>query len=227
MLLVVCRDKGTAEWAAEPIRIGLEKHPSLAVYPLVLGPHNVPMVTDAARAAEDLPMAVFSAITHSNDHDIAAILDALAGALRATDADAAAVFAEFTEAGLGATPARELWRNLVGTGLSHFRGFVAESFRDEGRLESRGEDILRILAVRGVAVPDEARQRITDCKDLAVLDCVVRAGRHRAHRRRGVRRELSAGGLGRPGLVRPGQDSSRCSLATETAPARVSTPSLS
>lgn len=174
VLLVVCRDKGTAEWAAEPIRIGLEKHPSLAVYPLVLGPHNVPMVTDAARAAEDLPMAVFSAITHSNDHDIAAILDALAEALRATDADAAAVFAEFTEAGLGATPARELWRNLMGTGLSHFRGFVAESFRDEGRLEgrveSRGEDILRILAVRGVAVPDEARQRITDCKDLAVLD---------------------------------------------------------
>ncbi|MET4672673.1 hypothetical protein ABID94_005580 [Streptomyces sp. PvR018] len=170
VLLVVCRDKGTAEWAAEPIRIGLEKHPSLAVFPLVLGPHNVPMITDAARAADDLPMAVFSAITHSHDHDIAAILDALAEALRATDADAAAVFAEFTEAGLGATPACELWKNLMGTGLSHFRGFVAESFRDEGRVEVRGEDILRILSVRGVAVPDAARQRITTCTDLAVLD---------------------------------------------------------
>ncbi|WP_326704424.1 hypothetical protein [Streptomyces cyaneofuscatus] len=32
VLLVVCRGKGTAEWAAEPIRIGLEKHPSLAVF---------------------------------------------------------------------------------------------------------------------------------------------------------------------------------------------------
>ncbi|MET9708298.1 hypothetical protein [Streptomyces griseus] len=86
----------------------------------------------------------------------------------------AAVFAEFTEAGLGATPAREIWRNLMGTGLSHFRGFVAESFRDEGRVEGRvegrGEDILRILAVRGVAVPEEARQRIAGCRDLAVLD---------------------------------------------------------
>ncbi|MCX4508306.1 hypothetical protein [Streptomyces anulatus] len=58
----------------------------------------------------------------------------------------------------------------MGTGLSHFCGFVAESFRDEGRVEGRGEDILRILAVRGVPVPDEARQRITACKDLAVLD---------------------------------------------------------
>ncbi|WP_432147537.1 hypothetical protein [Streptomyces sp. bgisy029] len=66
----------------------------------------------------------------------------------------------------------------MGTGLSHFRGFVAESFRDEGRaegrvegrVEGRGEDILRILAVRGVEVPDEVRQRITGCKDLDVLD---------------------------------------------------------
>lgn len=38
VLLVVCRDKGTAE----PIRIGLEKHPSLAVFPLVRGPPNSP-----------------------------------------------------------------------------------------------------------------------------------------------------------------------------------------
>ncbi|WP_439082530.1 hypothetical protein [Streptomyces sp. WL006] len=174
VLLVVCRDKGTAEWAAEPIRVGLENHPSLVVFPLVLGPHNVPVVTDAARAADDIPMAVFSAITHSNDHDIAAILEALAKALRDMDADAAAVFAEFTEAGLGATPAREIWRNLMGTGLSHFRGFVAESFRDEGRvegrLEGRAEDILRILDLRGVPVPEAARQRVSACTDLAVLD---------------------------------------------------------
>ncbi|MGW7226746.1 hypothetical protein [Streptomyces cyaneofuscatus] len=90
------------------------------------------------------------------------------------DADAAAVFAEFTEVGLGATRARDIWRNLMGTGLSHFRGIVAESFRDEarieGRVEGRAEDILRILTVRGVSVPDEARQRVTACTDLAVLD---------------------------------------------------------
>ncbi|MYR97934.1 hypothetical protein GTY67_19195 [Streptomyces sp. SID8374] len=29
--LVLCRDKGTAEWAAESIRTGLKKPPSLAV----------------------------------------------------------------------------------------------------------------------------------------------------------------------------------------------------
>ncbi|MFD7071487.1 hypothetical protein ACFV97_30145 [Streptomyces sp. NPDC059913] len=181
VLLVVCRDKATAEWAAEPIRIGLEKHPSLAVFPLVLGPHNVPVVTDAARAAADIPMAVFSAITHGNDQDIAAILEALAVALRATDADAAAIFAEFTEAGLGDTQAREIWRNLMSTSLSHFRGIVAESFRDEGREEGREEGIakerslsvLRMLDRRGVAVSDADRERIGACRDLATLDLWV------------------------------------------------------
>ncbi|MEU5449656.1 MULTISPECIES: hypothetical protein [Streptomyces] len=72
------------------------------------------------------------------------------------------------------TPAREIWRNLMGTGLRHFRGFVAESFRDEGRvegrLEGRAEDILRILDLRGVPVPEAARQRVSACTDLAVLD---------------------------------------------------------
>ncbi|MFE6729431.1 MULTISPECIES: hypothetical protein [Streptomyces] len=68
------------------------------------------------------------------------------------------------------TPAREIWRNLMGTGLRHFRGFVAESFRDEGRVEGRAEDILRILDLRGVPVPEAARQRVSACTDLAVLD---------------------------------------------------------
>jgi hypothetical protein len=39
-----------------------------------------------------------------------------------------------------------------------------------GRAEGRAEDVLRILAARGVHVTDEARQRILSCMDLATLD---------------------------------------------------------
>lgn len=42
VLLVVCRDKGTAEWAAEPIRIGLDKHPSLVAHPWCSGRTTYP-----------------------------------------------------------------------------------------------------------------------------------------------------------------------------------------
>ncbi|HEX8699522.1 MAG TPA: Rpn family recombination-promoting nuclease/putative transposase, partial [Myxococcaceae bacterium] len=40
----------------------------------------------------------------------------------------------------------------------------------KGLARGRAEGVLRILAARGVHVPDEARQRILACTDLAVLD---------------------------------------------------------
>jgi predicted transposase YdaD len=40
----------------------------------------------------------------------------------------------------------------------------------QGKLEGRAEDVLRILAKRGVNVDDEARQRILSCTDIAILD---------------------------------------------------------
>jgi predicted transposase YdaD len=39
-----------------------------------------------------------------------------------------------------------------------------------GRAEGRAEDVLRILAARGVHVADEARQRILSCMDISTLD---------------------------------------------------------
>jgi predicted transposase YdaD len=40
----------------------------------------------------------------------------------------------------------------------------------EGEAKGRAEGVLRILAARGVHVPEEARQRILSCTDLVVLD---------------------------------------------------------
>ncbi|MFB7442975.1 hypothetical protein ACFC01_32490 [Streptomyces mirabilis] len=67
LLLVVCQDKPTASWAAQPIHIGLPAHTSIAVFPLVLGPENLPTIIDPDEAAEDLALAVFSALAHAND----------------------------------------------------------------------------------------------------------------------------------------------------------------
>jgi hypothetical protein len=41
--------------------------------------------------------------------------------------------------------------------------------RVEGRAEGRAEDVLRVLAVRGVRVDPKSRQRILSCTDLATL----------------------------------------------------------
>ncbi|WP_254885515.1 hypothetical protein [Streptomyces sp. NA02950] len=63
VLIVLCPDEATARWAAQPIRLGIPDCPSLTVRPLVLGPGNTPVVTDAKDVVRDVPMAVFSAIT--------------------------------------------------------------------------------------------------------------------------------------------------------------------
>jgi predicted transposase YdaD len=45
-----------------------------------------------------------------------------------------------------------------------------EEGREEGRLKGRAEDVLRILAVRGIHAGEEQQQRILTCTDLATLD---------------------------------------------------------
>lgn len=42
--------------------------------------------------------------------------------------------------------------------------------RAEGRVEGEAQSVLRVLAARGVEVPDEARARIRGCTDLQQLD---------------------------------------------------------
>ncbi|PSM43820.1 hypothetical protein C6Y14_09425 [Streptomyces dioscori] len=39
----------------------------------------------------------------------------------------------------------------------------------EGQTRSRAEDILRLLTLRGIDVPEAARERITGCTDLETL----------------------------------------------------------
>lgn len=169
VLLVVCQDKNTAIWAAGPVDIGPPQWPALTLRPLVLGPHNVPAITDPDTAVRDIPLATLSAITHGKDPDAGAILKALAAALKTVDEETASIFIELTEQGLGTAPAAQIWRDLMAVDLSFFRSETAQRLRGEGRAEGRAEDIILLLTKRGIPVPEEARDRITDCTDLDTL----------------------------------------------------------
>jgi hypothetical protein len=180
LLLVTCQDKTTARWAAGPFDFGPDGwNHSLAVRPLVLGPDNVPVITDADQAASHLPLAVFSAMTHGSDPDSPAILEALATALGSTDGETADYFIELLEIGLGEGPARETWRKLMAVG-TYFpgRGTIVEQSYLKGKKEglekglekARAQDILRLLEKRGIPTTDAERTRIADCPDLDTLD---------------------------------------------------------
>jgi hypothetical protein len=182
VLLVVTNKKRTALWARKPMKIGLPELICLVVYATVLGPDNVAAITDPDIAREDPGFAVFSAITHSRSKQIDVILETLAGALATMDEETGSLLAEFTEAGLGDTKGRSIWRNLMATSTYPFVSQLRSQGREEGHKEGRKEgreeglaegraqDIERLLDKRGIAMTPANRDRITSCRDGKTLE---------------------------------------------------------
>lgn len=169
VLIVMTQSSSTARWAAQPIRFGLPGWSSLVVRPMVLGPDNVPVITDEKDAAQDVSLAVLSAITHGKGPRAAAILGPLAAALETIDPASAALLVQLVTSGLVDSQAKEIWRDLMAPVNYFFRHPVAEQVRDEGRVEERIEMTLKILELRGLPVPDSVRLRVRACSDLDQL----------------------------------------------------------
>ncbi|NGO49190.1 hypothetical protein [Streptomyces ureilyticus] len=176
VLLVVTQCSSTARWAAQPIRFGLPGWSSLTVRPIVLGPDNVPVIADEREAERDIPLAVFSAMTHGKGPGAAAILEPLAAALGGgvIDTETAAVFAELIESGLVDPQAKKIWRDLMTSVNYFFRNPVAQQLR----VEERTTMILRIMESRGLEVPDSVRERVLACTDLDRLEAWVTRAVH-------------------------------------------------
>ncbi|AOT60486.1 MULTISPECIES: hypothetical protein [Streptomyces] len=169
LLLVVCQDRATADWAAVPVRIGPAGWTTLLVHPLVVGPHNMPVITDVADARKDLSLTALSAITHASDPEVGAILKALSTALRDEPESLVNPVIEFVAQGLGKRPASEIWRNLVAVDLSFYTSPLSEEIRAQGEARRAARDVLTVLKQRGLEVPEVVRERITDTQDLELL----------------------------------------------------------
>lgn len=175
LLVVVCQDKETAEWASGPFDLGPHDWNTLTVRPLVLGPGNVPVILDPEEAEQDLPMATFAAMTHGRSADAPAILEALAIALGRSDTASLHYYSELLETGLGNIPARQTWRNLMKNG-SYFpgRGTLVEETYLEGKAKGEAGTtaaaVLQVLRMRGVPVSAEEEARITTHADPALLN---------------------------------------------------------
>jgi len=181
VLLVVCNKESTATWARQPIVIGLPDLTCMLVHPVVLGPDNVPVVTDLAEVGGDVTFAVFSALTHGRSSQVSAILETLAGALAAVDGETALTLVEITEAGLVGTAGQQKWRELMRKqlipyvsefrrqGIEEGRAVGIEEGRAQGEAAGRADAILQVLDKRGIAVDEDSRERIVSCADLDIL----------------------------------------------------------
>lgn len=105
ILLVVCTKAAVAAWCAEPIVIGA---PGLTLTPVVLGPQNVPVVTDPDQAQRHPELTVLSAMTHGADHG-EPVFYALLAALDVLGPEHAGLYADLVFAALPMRPENS-WR---------------------------------------------------------------------------------------------------------------------
>jgi len=173
MLLVVCHDTAVARWARCPIDIGPRRFPCMRVQPFVLGPDNVPTITDLTEAAEDVEFALLSALIHSESERAGEILNVLAAAMDKLDIPVAKHLADLAGSGLATADARRHWRDLVLTEEYPYQSELAEELRTQGRAEgwseARAASLLEVLRARGLEVSEETEARIRSCTDSDAL----------------------------------------------------------
>lgn len=172
-LLVVCTDPGVASWCRRPIAIG---HPGLVLTPLVLGPDQLPIVTDPVVAQQSPELAVMSAIVHGTGSEQNAIFDALLSTVNVLAGDRYTLYLDMV---LELLPpaAKSSLEGKLSTSTRPYSEFARNIYdqgevQGEARGEARGEAqaVLRVLATRGIEVPDQVRAEIMGCTDIERLE---------------------------------------------------------
>jgi hypothetical protein len=171
-LLVVAPQPEVAAWCAQPIDTGV---PGFVLIPPVLGRQAVPVITDPAEAARRPELAVLSAMAHGESEQGAAIAAAVLPAVRGLDDERARFYGDLVLNSLNEAARRALEAMMKGYEYqSDFAKKYVAVGRDEGRTEgevaARARDVLTAFRVRGIAVPDAARERILAEKDPARLE---------------------------------------------------------
>lgn len=159
-LVVFTTSVAVAQWAAAPIA----HHGALLGVPVVVGPDQIPVITDPAVAREDPEMAMLSAVTHS---EVPGVLEAVLHALR-PDFDNSGLYADLIYGALPAA-ARKHLEDLV-TSTYEYKMPFARKYFAEGKAEGKAEDVLAVLAARGIDVPEDVRARVAECTDGEQLD---------------------------------------------------------
>jgi hypothetical protein len=167
-LLVVAPDPHVAAWCAEPIETGI---PGFVLRPPVLGRAAVPVVTDPVEAARRPELAVLSAMAHGASELGAAIAAAVLPAIQQLPDERARFYGDLVLNSLNEAARRALEAMMKGYEYqSDFaKKYVAQG-RTEGRVEEAAHAVLTALRVRGIAVPEAARERILAQKEPETLE---------------------------------------------------------
>jgi hypothetical protein len=163
-VFVIAPSMEVARWAAEPIRMGFNS----TVFPLVVGPGGIPVITDPERAIQAPELAVLSAMAHGQGDVETAVKVALAAAagVGTVPEDRVVLYSDLIEAALSEAARKAFFMLPQGY---EFQGQTARESFQKGRAAEKAADVLEVLDARGLAVTDAERERILGCKELETL----------------------------------------------------------
>lgn len=175
VLLVLCPSDKTAARCRRPIPVA----PGFTLTPIVIGPSDVPIVTDAQLATDNPELAILSALAHADAPERDAILTTLADNI--VDAPNGDLYIDLVMAVLPQA-ARQFLENLMTAGTYKYKSDFARRYFEQGEAEgraigeaegrARGEAraLLAVLRSRGIALDESAVTRIGECTDIEQLD---------------------------------------------------------
>ncbi|SDR30737.1 hypothetical protein [Thermostaphylospora chromogena] len=178
-VMVVCPQIRVAAWAAEPVATNLDHY---VLTPAVVGPEQIPVITDPAQARAHPELAALSLMAHGKHRPV---VEAFAEGLTTLEDRHAPQYYEYGYRLASLAARRILEEIMASTTWPVYSPFAREHYgrgREAGREEGREEGkaigeamaVLAVLDARGIEVHDDARARITSCTDLVQLERWVR-----------------------------------------------------
>ena len=171
-LLVITREKTVARWAEKCIEIG----PGTRCQPWVLGPSNMPAITELEQAEANVELAFLSAIEHARDSDITLFAQissaAIVAGARNLDDERYELYLDLFTHYLEENAPKAFRVIMDSPEIEYKSKFARRNFArgkkaglKEGRAEERVELILKMLEVRFESLTEEARTRVRGARD--------------------------------------------------------------
>jgi hypothetical protein len=166
-LVVIALREPTARASGRPIPTG---HPGFVLTPIVIGPGTTPRPEGPGAGPVSAELTVLAVLTGALDLSSAETRRLVLQAIAGVDAGRREIYTRLIRA--TASPAvRRALEELMAT---VFRDEFVDGLLDQGRAQGQAEGeaamLLRVLAARGFTVPDDIRQRVQSCTDLAQLE---------------------------------------------------------
>ncbi len=182
-LVVIALDPEVAAWAASTFKAGLSPG-AQSLTPDVIGPSQIPVITDPAEARRNPELAVLSLIAHGDEPGAEHIAVAAIDGAQGLDNDRAAVYLDVVFARLGEV-ARAALETLMQTGHYEFQSDIARSWFSKGKAEGEAEGeakgkaegeakvLLQLMELRHLEVTPHIRERILGTTDCAQIELWV------------------------------------------------------